>query len=440
MDRVAKTPTATGSGLNSHRESKLNRNLIALFLLGAVTACAHADWKLVATGGPDVRYESGICYDSSRGVTVMFGGSNFGGLLNDTWEWNGTQWTQTATTGPVPGPRSMAYFAYDSDRKVTLMYGGYGSGINGAMNAETWEYSGTKWTQMNVQGPSGRQGGGMAYDPIHHVMVLFGGSVARDGSGIVNQTWTWNGTQWTLASTTGPSARYNFSMAYDSMRQRVVLFGGSDANQNELGDTWEWNGAQWIQTSDQDILPRAEFGIVYDSGMNRTVMFGGLIGSESGPTLAGMETWDGNTWRSVQTQQSGVPAMQNPGLSYDSKRDRIVMFGGEKSNGNYDFVNTTWEWVPEPVPLTLHLPSLVGGKQGVGTVVLTGPAGADGTVVNFSCTKGSVTVTSFIRIPAGQSQGTFTYQAPKSLSAVSTVQVTATVNNASAVGILRIIG
>ena len=320
MDRVAKTPTATGSGLNSHRESKLNRNLIALFLLGAVTACAHADWKLVATGGPDVRYESGICYDSSRGVTVMFGGSNFGGLLNDTWEWNGTQWTQTATTGPVPGPRSMAYFAYDSDRKVTLMYGGYGSGINGAMNAETWEYIGTKWTQMNVQGPSGRQGGGMAYDPIHHVMVLFGGSVARDGSGIVNQTWTWNGTQWTLASTTGPSARYNFSMAYDSMRQRVVLFGGSDANQNELGDTWEWNGAQWIQTSDQDILPRAEFGIVYDSGMNRTVMFGGLIGSESGPTLAGMETWDGNTWRSVQTQQSGVPAMQNPGLSYDSKR------------------------------------------------------------------------------------------------------------------------
>jgi hypothetical protein len=217
------------------------------------------------------------------------------------------------------------------------------------------------------------------------------------------------------------------------------MFGGSDANQNEFGDTWEWDGSKWTQVSDQDILPRGEFGIVYDSGMNRTVMFGGLTGSEIGPTIAGMETWDGNTWRSVQTQQSGVPAMRNPGVCYDSKRDRIVMFGGEKSNGNYDFVNTTWEWVPEPIPLILHLPSLTGGTQGTGTVVLSGPAGADGTVVNFSCTKSSVKVISSIRIPAGQTQGSFTYQATKS-SGISIIQVTASVNDTSVVGALRVVG
>ena len=393
----------------------------------------------MATGGPGVRYESGVCYDSNRGVTVMFGGSNIDGLLNDTWEWNGSIWTQKATTGTVPGARSMAYFAYDSDRKVTLMFGGYGSGVNGAMNAETWEYNGTKWTQMNVQGPSGRQGGGMAYDPLHHEMVLFGGSTARDGTGVVNQTWTWNGSKWSLANSSGPSPRFNLSMAYDSLRQCVVLFGGSDTNLNESGDTWEWNGTRWSQVSNEDILPRGEFGIVFDSGMNRTIMFGGLTGNESGPTIAGMETWDGNEWRFIQTPLSGVPTLRNPGMCYDSKRDRIVMFGGEKSNGNYDFVNTTWEWVPEPVPSLIALPSIVGGNQGSGIVYLTGPAGADGTVVNLSCNNSTVKVTSSIRIPAGKSQGTFTYQTTKSSSTFS-VQVTASVNDASVVETLKVVG
>ena len=417
----------------------MNRPLISLLLVGAAIASAHADWKLVSTNGPGGRYESGVCYDSNRGVTVMFGGSDFDGLLNDTWEWNGSKWTQTATTGAVPGMRSMAYFAYDPDRKVTLMYGGYGSGVNGAMNAETWEYSAGKWTQMNVQGPSGRQGGGMAYDPVHHVMVLFGGSTVRDGSGVVNQTWTWNGSQWALVSTSGPAPRFNFSMTYDTVRQRVVLFGGSDANLNEFGDTWEWDGTQWTHVSDQDILPRGEFGIVFAGGMNRTVMFGGLTESESGSTIAGMQTWDGSTWKSVQTKLSGVPAMRNPGVCYDSKRDRIVMFGGETGNGNYDFVNTTWEWVPEPVPLSLHLPSLAGGSQGTGTVYLTGPAGADGTVVNFSGNSSLVKFPASIRIPAGKNQASFTFQTVKSTTS-STVQVTASVNDASVVGLLRVVG
>jgi hypothetical protein len=131
--------------------------------------------------------------------------------------------------------------------------------------------------------------------------------------------------------------------------------------------------------------------------------------------------------------------MRNPGMCYDSKRDRIVMFGGEKSNGGYDFVNTTWEWIPEPVPTQVVLPSVVGGNIGTGTVYLSGPAGADGTVVTFSCTKSSVKVVASIRIQAGQSRGTFTYQAAKG-SAVTIAQVTASVNDASAVGQLRVVG
>jgi hypothetical protein len=34
------------------------------------------------------------------------------------------------------------------------------------------------------------------------------------------------------------------ALAYDSRRERVILFGGSDGTQT-FGDTWEWDGTTW---------------------------------------------------------------------------------------------------------------------------------------------------------------------------------------------------
>jgi hypothetical protein len=415
----------------------MNRHLLALLMVGALTATSYADWKLVSTGGPDVRYQCGLAFDSSRNVTVMFGGANVMGLMNDTWEWNGMTWTQKAKTGTVPGVRSLPYFAYDSDRKVTFMFGGYGSGINGAMNAETWEWNGASWTQKNVTGPSGRLGGGMAYDANHHVIVLFGGTTHRDGSGVVGETWTWDGSKWSIASKAGPSPRYNCHMAYDPIRQRVVLFGGTDVNENELGDTWEWNGSQWSEISNGDLIARAHNGMVFDNSMNRTVTFGGLVENESGPTVAGMETWDGNEWRFVQTQQSGIPAMRDPSVCYDSHRDRIVLFGGENSNGNYDFTNTVWEWVPEPIPSLISFLPGASANFYQAVVTLAGPAGADGTVVTFTSNKATAKVTPSIRIPAGKTQGVCIIQTSPTAGPYVT-QITASVNDASVIGSLEL--
>jgi hypothetical protein len=62
----------------------------------------------------------------------------------------------------------------------------------------------------------------MAYDAATGQLVLFGGFV---GGTYLNDTWTWDGTNWTQQNpTTSPSPREGLSMAYDDAIGLVVLF------------------------------------------------------------------------------------------------------------------------------------------------------------------------------------------------------------------------
>src|SRR5438874_3914689 len=64
---------------------------------------------------------------------------------------------------------------------------------------------------------------------------------------LFGDTWEWDGTDWIQKTpATSPPPRECHAMAYDSTRERVVLFGGTDGS-GFLGDTWEWDGTDWIQ-------------------------------------------------------------------------------------------------------------------------------------------------------------------------------------------------
>ena len=144
-------------------------------------------------------------------------------------------WTQVATTGPT-SPRSNHGLAYDSARAKTVLFGGYVEGGPAAGPAgDTWEWDGSTWTQVATTGPSPRRPISLAYDSARGKTVLFGG---WDGVTSLSDTWEWNGSTWTQVATTGPSPRQT-SLAYDSARGVTVLFGGYPAP----GDTWEFSGA-----------------------------------------------------------------------------------------------------------------------------------------------------------------------------------------------------
>lgn len=89
------------------------------------------------------------------------------------------------------------------------------------------------WTKGQDIGPNPRGEATMVY--ANRRAVLFGG---RCASGINADTWEWDGTFWMQRQNMRPRARRGHSMAYDSDRDRIILFGGVEISDN-LGDTWE---------------------------------------------------------------------------------------------------------------------------------------------------------------------------------------------------------
>ena len=207
-----------------------------------------------------------MAYDSLRGRLVLFGGLGpCACLLGDTWEWDGSAWTQIQVTGP--GWADTHAMAFDSQRGRVVLFGG-------VTFADTWEYDGVSWNQVAAQGPGVHQAPGMAYDPVRGRTVLFGGS---HNSVFLGDTWEWDGSVWSQVATTGPSPRSSMAMAFDPQLGKTVLHGGLTAIAPALvgsDETWTWDGTTWQQILVAGPTPRAEHRMTYDATTSRLVMFG----------------------------------------------------------------------------------------------------------------------------------------------------------------------
>ncbi|HEX2069614.1 MAG TPA: Ig-like domain-containing protein [Actinomycetota bacterium] len=126
----------------------------------------------------------------------------------------------------------------------------------------------------------------MAYDSAREKTVLFSGDT--DTNPPLADTWEWDGTTWTERSpATSPPARNLAAMAYDSTRGKTVLFSGNGTG-GYLTDTWEWDGTTWtnVTPTDPTVSPpaRSSAAMAYDSGRSKTVLFAGHDGSDLGDT------------------------------------------------------------------------------------------------------------------------------------------------------------
>jgi CSLREA domain-containing protein/uncharacterized repeat protein (TIGR01451 family)/prepilin-type N-terminal cleavage/methylation domain-containing protein len=289
---------------------------------------------VTAAVGPSARYASSMAYDSARGKIVLFGGyvGATSATTNETWEWDGSAWTKMAPASS-PGARYYGAMAFDSSRGKTVLFGGsYSSPPSPSVSLnDTWEYNGSTWTDVSLANrPPGGYQYGMAFDSHNNKAVLLSAGA----------TWQWDGSAWASTSSLyNPGSRASFAMTYDSARQHTFLFGGG-ADTTPLNDTWSFNGTSWTDVSPAfNVTPRAAAVMAYDSARKKTVLFGG---HNTTTGLRDTWEWDGLRWKNVTPSVS--PTFGDiKAMAYDISRGRVVLFcSGYLDAGGY--TAETWEW------------------------------------------------------------------------------------------------
>ncbi|MCR9243571.1 MAG: hypothetical protein NXI31_00960 [bacterium] len=163
----------------------------------------------------------------------------------------------------------------------------------------------------------------------------------------------------------------------------MYVFGGQSGNSggSRLNDLWQFDGQVWTQMTANGAAgsppARTQAGVTWDTARGRLVVFGG--NDAAGAALADTWEWDPNTnaWTN-QTQPGSPPARRFTSIAYDPNSTGIVLFGGLDSSGAH--LNDTWllfggsAWVqmtPTTIPSTRRQHHLVT-RPDIGDVLLVG--------------------------------------------------------------------
>ena len=314
------------------------RPVTVVTILFALSVPLAAQWSPVPTTAPPANENACLVYDLLNARTLMFGGS-----AADTWSWDGAHWTQLqpAHSPPQNSRRSMVY---DMTRGTAVLYGGTSlSSTSFVANDDTWEWNGSDWTQVfPTSTPGGLANHGMSYDLLRSRVVLFGGVPNLLSWQPVGATYEYDGTTWTMQSpSTNPPPRQLPAMAYDLQLGMTVMFGGDDPQVSVFGDTWLYDGTTWalVPAVGPQPPPRSNARMVYDNARGVCILFGGF--DPIGFTILN-DTWefDGVQWREVDAHV--YPPRSDFGMCMDLVRGRPVLFGGRIANNG--IVDDTWEF------------------------------------------------------------------------------------------------
>lgn len=201
--------------------------------------------------------------------------------------------------------------------------------------SESESASGPRWEQVFAPNtPPPRFRSKAVYKPDRQILVLLGGYL--ETKTYCNETWEYNGHEWSHIPIAGPPANGSFSLAYDQYRGMVVFVGGDR-------ETWEYDSKTWRRADLPEAPPITGFGaMAYDLNRRICLLYGGETEPAPGKVLPALtdQTWryDGFEWARVDVP--GPPARKYHQMVYDAARKRFVMFGG--FNGR--LLNDTWEF------------------------------------------------------------------------------------------------
>ncbi len=252
-----------------------------------------------------------MTFDEARGEVVLFGGLGVAAnaFLADTWSFDGITWTRR-NPAHSPSPRKDHVLAYDPLRARIVLVGGQTT----SLLVDAWEWDGQDWAPIPPPAAAGPFGGA-CFAP-----TLGGVFFARASSNSV-----WDGATWRLLAALDPNVPPGQPLVFDAGSGGVIACGRTTARFRP-GSGWQslWNGGGWF------VAGRAA---AYVSRLGLPVLYG--VEFDNVPNTW---WWDGASWQIATTVQP--PRRANTAIAYDSRRDAIVMFGGEAGGSSFA---DTWQ-------------------------------------------------------------------------------------------------
>ena len=233
-------------------------------------------------------------------------------------------------------------FYHDGLEQVVLVNGGPERGKPAEDPLELWSWDGTQWSLISADenGPVWRNWAAVAYDSVRDVLVIHGG--IQNASLEFDETWEWDGETWTRFTETGPGAREGALMVYDVAREKSVIFGGATENLEIRGDTWEWDGQQWIEVDKAGPPARFPGGMLYDPARQEVLMYSGHFAEATGEFIDynDLWAWNGTSWREIPLDGPTPGHRTHAALVYDPIAEKMLLI----SSGSQTFLSDVWAW------------------------------------------------------------------------------------------------
>ncbi len=272
------------------------------------------------------------------------------------------EWIATANVPLGASPHrlestSRAQGSLRPDPSHSWTAGGEASGADGLATSASAQL---EWlpVRANLDGPMARASTAMTYDPLRGKLILFGGFYGDSAGGnhFLDDLWEWDSVTglWEGPIVTSPrpiidSAQpwkgSQVTFAFDTRRGKAVLY------RARLDEVWEWDGAarSWSGPFKPSVTPgeRELTSLVYDPQRQRTLLFGGFryLGFRNFEYGDDLWEWDGKSWSGPVKPAVRPPGRYSAGLTYDSARGKVVLFGGSVSvQGTETAGDDLWEW------------------------------------------------------------------------------------------------